>query len=55
MKIARVELEDYQAKTLIKVYSLSENPSEEELGNALISFLNDFDNVMDALGEEFED
>lgn len=51
---ALVELEKYQARTLIKRFELSDNLTEEELGQALMSLLSEYDEVMDALGEEYD-
>ena len=51
---ALVELEKYQARTLIKRFELSDNPTEEELGQALMSMLSEYDEIMDALGEEYD-
>lgn len=54
-KKAIVELEDYQVKALVAFDNLSDNPSEEELGKALMSLINEYDDVMDALGEYYEE
>ena len=50
---AIVELEKYQVRTLIKHFELSDNPTEEELGQALMDLISEYDEIMDALGEEY--
>lgn len=54
MRKAIVELEDYQVRALLD-YCSSDNPTDEELGHALMDFLDGFDNVMDAFGEYYNE
>lgn len=54
MRKAIVELEDHQVRALLD-YCSSDNPTDEELGHALMDFLDGFGNVMDELGKYYDE